>query len=167
MLSSCLAAALACALGGCALAGCDSVGLDLPPEPEPGVVAWDEMLDAVNAARAAGATCGDKPMRPAAPVIWDSRLERVAIDHSHDMAKIGELTHDGSRGGTGERVDRAGYDWVTVAENIARGHETVAEVMTDWLASPPHCLQVMKPDLDEMGAAEVDGYWTQVFGAAR
>lgn len=150
------------------LAGCDTVGLDLPPEPEAGVQAWDEMLAAVNAARARGATCGGKRMAPAPALIWDSRLEAAAERHSRDMAAHGHFDHQGSDGlGTGERVRRAGYDWRVVGENIARYQRSVDEVVGDWLESPSHCRQVLSPGFLEIGAAEVDGYWTQVFGVPR
>ena len=112
------------------LSACDTVGLDLPPEPEAGVQAWDEMLTAVNAVRAEGATCGDRRMAPAAPLIWDSRLEAAAERHSRDMAEHGHFDHRGSDGlGTGERVRRAGYDWRVIGENIAARQQSVAEVV--------------------------------------
>ena len=150
------------------LSACDTVGLDLPPEPEAGVQAWDEMLTAVNAVRAEGATCGDRRMAPAAPLIWDSRLEAAAERHSRDMAEHGHFDHRGSDGlGTGERVRRAGYDWRVVGENIAAHQRTVAEVVGDWVESEGHCRQIMDPGFQEIGAAEVDGYWTQVFGVPR
>ena len=150
------------------VAGCDTVGVDLPPEPEAGVRAWDEMLGAVNAARADGATCGARRMAPAPPLIWDSRLETAAVRHSEDMAHTGRFAHTGSDGlDTGARVLRAGYDWRVVGENIARRQQSVGEVVEDWLASPAHCRQLLDPGFVEIGAAEVDGYWTQVFGVPR
>jgi len=150
------------------LAGCDTYGLDFPPEPEADVQAWDEMLDAVNAVRAEGAVCGGQRMGPAGPVIWDSRLERAATLHSEDMAAHGYFDHRGSDGlNTGERVSRAGYDWQAVGENIARFQRSVEDVVGDWVASPGHCRQIMDPGFVELGAAEVDGYWTQVFGVPR
>ena len=118
------------------LSACDTVGLDLPPEPEAGVQAWDEMLTAVNAVRAEGATCGDRRMAPAAPLIWDSRLEAAAERHSRDMAEHGHFDHRGSDGlGTGERVRRAGYDWRVIGENIAARQQSVAEVVGDWTST--------------------------------
>ena len=151
-----------------ALVACDSVGLDVPPEPEAGVEAWDAMLDAVNAVRAEGAVCGGDPMPPAAPLIWDSRLEAAAERHSADMAAHGRFDHVGSDGlSTGERVRREGYDWRAVGENIARYQDSVDQVLGDWLASPGHCRQILSPGFQELGAAEADGYWTQVFGAPR
>lgn len=150
------------------LSACDTVGLDLPPEPEAGVQAWDEMLTAVNAVRAEGATCGDRRMAPAAPLIWDSRLEAAAERHSRDMAEHGHFDHRGSDGlGTGERVRRAGYDWRVIGENIAARQQSVAEVVGDWVESEGHCLHLMDPGFQEIGAAEVEGYWTQVFGVPR
>ncbi len=151
-----------------ALSACDTMGLDLPPEPEAGVQAWDEMLTAVNEVRAQGATCGPREMAPAAPLIWDSRLEAAAVLHSRDMARHGRFDHRGSDGlGTGERVRRAGYDWRVVGENIAKHQRTVAEVVEDWVGSPGHCRQLLDPGFLEIGAAEEDGYWTQVFGVPR
>ncbi len=155
-------------VAGLVLAGCDTYGLDVPPEPEAGVQAWDEMLDAVNAARVEGAVCGGERMAPAVPVIWDSRLEAAAEIHSADMARNDYFDHRGSDGlDTGERVRRAGYDWRAVGENIARYQQSVDDVVDDWLSSPGHCRQIMDPGFVELGAAEVGGYWTQVFGVPR
>ena len=150
------------------LAGCDSVGVELAPEPEAQVQAWDEMLEAVNAVRTAGATCGARRMPAVAPLAWDGRLETAAVRHSEDMARTGRFDHTGSDGtDAGERALKAGYDWRIVGENIARRQRTVAEVVEDWVASPAHCRQLMEPGFVEVGAAERDGYWTQVFGRPR
>lgn len=148
--------------------GCDSVGIDLPAEPEPGVVAWDEMLTAVNAVRARGAVCGSTEMPPVPPLIWDSRLEAAAERHSRDMAEHDHFAHRGTDGtDPGERVRRVGYDWRAVGENIARYQRSVDEVVEDWLASPGHCRQLLDAGYLEIGAAEHGNYWTQVFGVPR
>lgn len=150
------------------LVGCDSVGVDLPPEPEAGIEVWDEMLTAVNQARARGVQCGSTWMPAAGPLIWDSRLERAAEMHSDDMAESGRFGHEGTDGlSTGERVRKVGYDWRVVGENLARGQSSVDEVIGDWLDSPGHCRHLMGAGFVEMGAAESDGYWTQIFGVPR
>ena len=147
--------------------GCDSVGLDVPPEPEPGV-GWDAMLDAINAVRAEGATCGATRYDAAPPLIWDSRLEGAAARHSRDMASNDHFDHRGSDGSdTGDRAIREGYRWRVIGENIARYQQTVDEVMEDWLESPGHCRQILDPTFSEVGVAEEGGYWTQVFGVPR
>ena len=152
-------------LGGCALGGCDTVGVDVPPTPEAGVRPWGEMLQAVNRVRGEGATCGSERMAPAPPLIWDSRLERAAEGHARDMARHNYLSHRDRAGrGTGERVRDAGYRWRAVGENLARNQASVDQAVGDWLASPGHCRMLLDPGFAEIGAAEEDGYWVQVFG---
>ena len=150
------------------VAGRDSGGLDLLPEPEPDVEAWEEMLGAVNAVRAEGATCGAAWMPPVPELVWDSRLEAAAKRHARDMAEHDYFDHrDRDGAGIGERARRAGYDWRAVGENIARRQRTVEEVVEDWLASPGHCRQLLDAGYVEIGAAEHGAYWTQVFGVPR
>lgn len=150
------------------LTGCDSVGPGLPALPEADAEAWDEMLVAVNALRAEGAVCGGEWQDPAPALVWDARLEAAAHRHSADMSEHDRFSHRGSDGlDTGERVRRAGYDWRVVGENIARYQRSVPEVIEDWVESPDHCRQLLSPRFFEIGAAEVDGYWTQVFGVPR
>ena len=148
------------------LAACDTVGLDQAPVAD--APAWDAMLTAVNEVRAQGATCGGEWHAPAQPLVWDARLEAAARHHSADMAQHSHFGHRGTDGAqTGDRVRRAGYDWRIVGENLARHQVSVRQAIGDWLESAPHCRQLMAPDMLEIGAAEVDGYWTQVFAVAR
>lgn len=148
------------------LSGCDTVGVDTPPQAD--APAWDAMLVAVNEARAQGATCGGEWQAPAPALIWDARLEAAARRHSKDMAENDHFAHRGTDGlTTGERVREAGYDWRIVGENLARNQVSVRQVMGDWLDSPVHCRQLLAPEFLEIGAAESDGYWTQVFGVSR
>ncbi len=149
------------------LAGCDTVGTNAPAvdaSSDP----WVEMLDAVNAARAAGQRCGAETFPPAGPLVWNDRLERAADLHTADMARQRVMTHTGSDGTQpSDRVTQAGYAWRLVGENIAHNQRTVPEVVEDWVQSPGHCRNLMDARYAEMGAAEQDLYWTQVFGLAR
>ena len=148
------------------LAGCDTVGIDLPPEPD--AEGWTEMLSALNAVRATGATCGSVPMPPAPALIWDTRLELAAQRHSADMAEHEYFSHIGTDGtDTGDRAQRAGYHWRVIGENIARYQQSVDQVVDDWLESPGHCRQILDPSFQEVGVAEVGDHWTQVFGVPR
>ncbi len=148
-------------------AGCDTVGTNAPSvdaSPDP----WVEMLDAVNAARAAGQRCGGEAFPPAGPLVWNDRLERAAEGHTADMVRSRSFGHTGSDGSQpADRVTRAGYAWRLVGENIAHYQQTVPEVVEDWVESPGHCRNLMDTRYAEMGAAEQDLYWTQVFGLAR
>ena len=123
------------------------------------------MLSAVNAIRAQGGVCGETAFGPAAPLAWDAELELAAILHTQDMAENDHFSHVGTDGSTlGERAESVGYEWVAVGENIARYQSSVSQVIADWMASPSHCRQILDPAFVEMGAAEEDAYWTQVFG---
>ena len=127
------------------------------------------MLDAVNAVRArAGRRAGPSDYAAAGPLVWNDRLEAAAASHTADMAKHEVFTHVGTDGSeVGARATHEGYAWRLVGENIARYQRTVPEVVEDWVKSPSHCRTLMDPRYAEMGAAEQDRYWTQVFGLAR
>ncbi len=134
------------------------------------------ILQATNAARAAGATCGERRMAPVAPLAWSEALAAAALAHSGDMAAQRYLAHEGKDGRkVSERAVQAGYLWRTIGENIALGQDSAAEVVAGWLDSPGHCANIMHPGFTEMGAAYgVRGagraarvYWTQVFGKPR
>lgn len=155
-------ALLLCLVG---LAGCDTFGADPLPDGADLQTPWTEMLDAVNAARAETQVCGGEVRRPVGPLVWSERLESAASRHSRDMREHDHFAHIGTDGSdVADRVTDAGYRWRLVGENIAVGQRSVDEVVAAWLASPSHCRQVMDPRVIEVGAAEADRYWTQVFG---
>ncbi|MGZ5198170.1 MAG: CAP domain-containing protein [Telluria sp.] len=131
------------------------------------------ILDAVNAARAAGRSCGERSFGPAAPVVWNAELAQAALAHSDDMARHHYFNHRGSDGSfVGDRTHQAGYNWRRVGENIASGVRSPEDAMAGWLDSPGHCANLMDPAFTEMGAAYATNpnsksgtaYWTQVFG---
>lgn len=144
----------------------------LPDWPETGRT----ILDASNAARAAGHTCGDRFFPPAPPLAWNQPLGQAALAHSQDMAENRYFSHQGRDNSVvGDRARQAGYQWRRIGENIAAGLGTPEEAVAGWLNSPPHCANLMDPGFTEMGAAYAinpkskthRAYWTQVFGIAR
>jgi uncharacterized protein YkwD len=148
------------------------VPVRLPDWPETGMV----ILDAVNAARAAGRRCGGQWFAPAPPLAWNAMLGQAAYAHSLDMATHRYFRHEGSDGTVvGDRAQQAGYAWRRIGENIASGQSTPKEAVAGWLDSPGHCENIMQPGFTEMGAAYVVNpkskigftYWTQVFGRPR
>ena len=137
-----------------------------PPE------AFAPMLAAVNDARRSGYDCGPEGQFGAAPpLVWNADLALAAADHSRDMLAGHFFSHTGSDGTTvSRRVERWGYDWSLVGENLAYatpGHFSPVSVVEAWLGSPGHCANLMHSGFREFGAAKVSGdleYWTQVFG---
>ena len=95
-------------------------------------------------------------------------LTRAAQDHSRDMADRQVMSHTGSDGSNfQQRAQRAGYPGVPLGENIARGQPTPAVVVSSWLNSPGHCLNIMNPSATEIGVGLARGYWTMVTGRGR
>ncbi|SFD98052.1 CAP domain-containing protein [Thermophagus xiamenensis] len=130
----------------------------------------DEMLKLVNDARMTKRRCGGKKHDAVPPLQWNEKLAQAAQKHANDMADNDFFDHEGTGKTTVVfRVEREGYLWRAVGENIAMGPRTVAEVVKGWLESPGHCSNIMNQGFTEMGAARShDGkYWVQVFGAPR
>ena len=147
--------------------GCEVSGSSASP-PAPAATPWADMLDAVNVARSQARRCGRDRFSAVPPLTWSSRLEVAARIHSRDMVRMGRLSHVGSDGSrVGQRASDVGYAWWRVGENIAKGQHSVEEVMEGWLSSPSHCSAIMDPDYTQLGAAETERYWTQVFGRPR
>jgi uncharacterized protein YkwD len=103
------------------------------------------------------------------PLVLSDKLSAAAAVHAKDMAAYQKLDHNGSDGSTvADRVKRRGYNYIDISENIANGQESVAEVMSTWMASPPHRDNVLG-SFTEMGAALAEdatgaAYWCVDFG---
>lgn len=134
--------------------------------------AGKEVLALVNEARAKPRTCGNQAFAAAPPLEWNGQLGSAALMHSRDMGNGNYFAHAASDGSTvGDRASRAGYEWTAIGENIAAGQGSADHVVSSWLASPNHCVNIMKPEFTQMGAAyfvnqasDTIIYWTQVFG---
>ncbi len=114
------------------------------------------MLNAVNA---------ERRKRGLPDLQIDSRLMRAAEKHSEYQRSTGQMTHDGN-GGLGARVTAEGYRWRGVAENVARGQQSVADVMRAWINSQGHYNNIMGGYTHFGWARSSSGnYWTQVFAA--
>ena len=102
-------------------------------------------------------------------VTVDRRLIVAADGHAADMARRGYFAHadpDGDR--AGERVRDAGYSWSRFGENIARGQNSVYEVVDDWMNSPEHRANILDCRLHQVGlglafSADRTPYWVQNF----
>jgi uncharacterized protein YkwD len=123
------------------------------------------MLQLVNATRAKGCTCGTTVMPPVKSLTWNAILAQVALAHSTDMNDNNYFSHTGLDGSSpGDRITAAGYIWISYGENIAEGYSDEQSVMTAWLQSEGHCLNIMNAGFKEMGSGKDGAYWTQDFG---
>jgi uncharacterized protein YkwD len=143
--------------------------------PADSAVASREVLQLVNEARKRPRYCGTELFGRGPPVKLVTALEHAARVHSEDMAKHGFVEHTGRDGSSvGDRVKRTGYQRRLVGENLAAGPNTAKEVVEGWLASPPHCANIMDSRFLDMGVAYTVNpksrfgvYWVQVFAAPR
>ena len=89
-----------------------------------------EVTDLTNAERAK-AGCG--------PLTVDSRAQKAAQVHSDDMVTRHYFDHPDPEGHHADyRLRAQGYSFSSWGENIAYGQPTPANVMHDWMNSPPH-----------------------------
>ena len=131
------------------------------------------MLELINRARGVKRKCGGRTFAAAQPVGWDRNLARAAVNQSDFMADNNRLSHKGAGGSTVEkRVQRAGYAWRSVGENVAGGLQSCEEVVAGWLNSPAHCANIMEVRFTEIGAAcarnadaRYGTYWTLVLAS--
>lgn len=123
------------------------------------------LLQLVNGLRSRGCNCADKSMPPAPPVLWNVQLETAAWLHSKDMFEHNYFNHRGLNGSTpGSRLDAAGYNWTSYAENIAMGNMVEQAVVLGWLNSPEHCQNLMSQTVRELGVGRKEQYWTLLLG---
>ncbi|MFD3743178.1 CAP domain-containing protein [Nocardia sp. NPDC058633] len=147
-------------------AGSDGGGGETEQAPQPGTPTASvdamrtQVLELVNRERA-GAGCK--------PVQANAQLQTAAQRHSDDMAARGFFDHVNPSGvGPGGRIEAAGYKWSTYGENIARGQESAAAVMTGWMNSPGHKANILNCAFTQLGTGVKLGsggpWWTQNFG---
>jgi uncharacterized protein YkwD len=102
-------------------------------------------------------------------------LSSVAQAHAEDLAAHNLRGHKGSDGLTLElRVQRAGYSYSFVAENIAYLKNTPPEILRLWMNSRPHRAAILRPEYHEAGfgyaysdSSEYKHYWVMVLGCPR
>ena len=118
-------------------------------------------LDLINAARA---------QNGAGPVAFNPQLTTAAVNHSQDMVNRNYFDHTApapapNGAELGQRVTAAGYQWTGVAENIAQGQTTEAEVFQSWMNSPGHRANMLNATYTQIGLGRVGNTWTLVLAS--
>ena len=107
------------------------------------------------------------------PLVLADRLSTSAEWKAEDMADRNYFDHaDGAGRDFVDRAEQYGYaDWTFLGENIAAGQRTPEEVVAEWMASPGHRKNILKPQFKEIGLGFADDphssykrYWVQEFG---
>lgn len=101
------------------------------------------------------------------PLTYSTELESAAQAHAADMARAGFFDHTGSDGSdVATRVSRQGYGWCVVAENIAKGQQSLSEVMRAWAGSEGHNRNMLSREVTEFALIqEREHIWVMVLAA--
>ena len=111
------------------------------------------------------------------PLQVDPRLAQAADNHNAAMIAANSLTHQATgelplcaSGPANDRYDLVAYPWADCREYIAYGQTTPAQVVDQWMGSLGHCLNILAPDVKDIGVgytldASNRPWWTQDFGA--
>lgn len=126
----------------------------------------------VNTARSQPQLCGSQSFPATHNLGWNNKLEAAGTAHANDMASNDFFDHLGSDGLTVDyRVEKQGYLWQSVGENIAAGQVDTDEVMQGWMDSANHCKGIMNDFYTEVGVSCIssttathNSYWVMVLG---
>ena len=102
------------------------------------------------------------------PLEWHDPASQVGHNHNLDMRRRGFFDHVNPDGqDPGSRLAGSDVRVSAWGENIARGQDSPAEVMTDWMNSDGHRENILYPDFTHVGVAVLNlpggPWWTQVF----
>jgi uncharacterized protein YkwD len=134
------------------------------PAPPYETAVEQQIMDLINAQR----TANELP-----PLMVADELTLAARRHSLDMATNGFTGHIGSDGTTAcQRIEQAGYEWVSCGEIIAWGFAGDSQWVVDWwMNSPVHRAMILSTYFDDFGCGYVREpnstwvtYWTVNFG---
>jgi uncharacterized protein YkwD len=102
------------------------------------------------------------------PLKANAVLCKVARAHSANMAKQGKMEHKLDGKDVFARLTAAAYDYAVAGENLARGEDSLEDVVAEWMKSKGHRENILADDFTEIGlglAKAGNGriYYTQVF----
>jgi uncharacterized protein YkwD len=97
----------------------------------------------------------------------DARLTRAAQAHAEHMTREGYFSHQSPGGPNGgnmaQRIRSAGCSAGAMAENIAKGQRSEAEVLAAWAASPGHLTNILGPRYRSYGLGQAGDTWVLNF----
>lgn len=109
----------------------------------------DAIVDAMNRERA---QYGMQPLR------LNSKLNAAAGDRASDMFSKHYFEHVSPDGiDPFSWVQKRGYRFSLVGENLAVGYPTASRVVTGWMNSPGHRANILQSQYDEVGIAVASG----------
>ncbi|MDO6509326.1 CAP domain-containing protein [Celeribacter halophilus] len=98
---------------------------------------------------------------------YNGKLATAAQRHADDMAAKGYFSHTSKSGATvGDRVRAAGYQYCSVAENLAVGHSGTPRVVQRWMTSSGHRKNILSTKVSDIGVGiAAGGFRAAVFAS--
>lgn len=104
----------------------------------------------------------------------DDALDALAQSYAEEMLAGGFFGHTTPDGRTfGARFEAINYvatiprcecrRTLSSGENIAKGQTSAEEVVQDWILSPPHHENIVKPIFTRLGVGRAGDVWVQIF----
>ena len=88
----------------------------------------------------------------------DADLMLAAQRHACDIARDGQMTHQGSDGSnSAQRAQRAGFDTCLTAENLAFGFPRAEQIVAGWMNSPGHRRNILLDRATHYGIGIANG----------
>ncbi len=101
------------------------------------------------------------------PVRLSKKLNNLAKVKSDDMYRNNYFSHNSPKYGSPfDLMKRNNVEYMTAAENIAKGQDTPEYVMRSWMDSRGHRKNILNPRFEEMGVSRDEfgnNIWTQMF----
>jgi uncharacterized protein YkwD len=100
-----------------------------------------------------------------APLMYDPRLEAAIQGHCMHMATHPFFSHTAPEATVAQFTSRATACGASASgENIAAGQPTPQSVMTSWINSPGHNMNMLSTSYRRVGIGRSGRYWGQIFG---
>jgi uncharacterized YkwD family protein len=102
------------------------------------------------------------------PLQHRADVKNVAHKKAEDLINSNYFSHNSPNYGSPFDMLRTfGISYRSAGENIAKGQTTPEQVMRDWMNSPGHRENILKPEYDTIGVGFYHGAWVQMFIQAR
>ncbi len=119
----------------------------------------------LNYVRSLNIQCVDDEMKsgPSPEINSNDKLVEAAKEHSDDMLKTGDFSHEGSDGSHSyDRMRKHGFKGLKYAENIYYKHDSLGNSRDTWIhaieswieSTDGHCSNMMDPDITDFGMYE-------------
>ena len=86
----------------------------------------------------------------------NAKLQAAASQHSANMARQEKLAHELDDKNPSDRLKEQKYKFSALAENIAEGQRTPAEVVKSWMGSEAHRTNLLNAEYTEIGLGIAD-----------